>query len=52
MVKFLQHLLRHLPGKLLVLWDGAPIHRSKVVKEFLVQGVAARIHLEQLMRRI
>ena len=47
-VKFLQHLLRHIPGKLLVLWDGAPIHRSKVVKEFLAKGAAARIHLEQL----
>jgi len=47
-VKFLQHLLRHIPGKLLVLWDRAPIHRSKVVKEFLAKGAAARIHLEQL----
>src|SRR5215218_951659 len=26
-VRFLQHLLRHIPGKLLVVWDGAPIHR-------------------------
>ncbi len=47
-VSFLQHLLRHIPGKLLVLWDRAPIHRSKVVKEFLARGAAARIHLEQL----
>ena len=47
-VNFLRHLLRHIPGKLLVLWDGAPIHRSKVVKEFLTKGAAARIHLEQL----
>ena len=47
-VHFLRHLLRHISGKLLVLWDGAPIHRSKVVKVFLSQGAAARIHLEQL----
>ncbi len=47
-VNFLRHLLRHIPGKLLVLWDRAPIHRSKVVKEFLAKGAAARIHLEQL----
>ena len=47
-VSFLRHLLRHIPGKLLVLWDRAPIHRSKVVKEFLARGAAARIHLEQL----
>ena len=30
-VRFLQHLLRHIPGKLLVIWDGAPIHRAQVV---------------------
>ncbi len=47
-VSFLRHLLRHIPGKLLVLWDRAPIHRSKVVKKFLAQGAAKRIHLEQL----
>ena len=45
---FLVHLLQHIPGKLLVLWDGASIHRSKVVKEFLGHGEGARIHLEQL----
>ena len=47
-VSFLRHLLRHIPGKLLVLWDRAPIHRSKVVQKFLAQGAAKRIHLEQL----
>ena len=34
-VDFLGHLLRHLPGKLLVVWDGLPAHRGRVVKEFL-----------------
>jgi transposase len=47
-VRFLQHLLQHVPGKLLVLWDGAPIHRSQPVKEFLASGAAARLHLEPL----
>jgi transposase len=47
-VRFLTHLLRHLPGKLLVLWDGSPIHRAQVVKDFLAAGGAARIRLEQL----
>ena len=37
-----------MPGKLLIIWDGAPIHRSKVVKEFLSKGGAKRIHLEGL----
>ena len=47
-VRFLQHLLRHLPGKLLVSWDGSPIHRAQVVKDFLAQGAAQRLHLEPL----
>ncbi len=47
-VRFLQHLLQHLPGKLLVIWDGAPIHRSTVVKQFLAAGGAERVWLEQL----
>jgi transposase len=47
-VAFLRHLLRHLPGPLLVIWDGAPIHRAQPVKEFLAQGAAARLQLEQL----
>ena len=28
-VRFFQHLLRHIPGPLLVIWDGAPIHGRK-----------------------
>ncbi len=47
-VAFLCHLLRYIPGKLLVIWDGAPIHRAQPVKEFLAQGAAARLQLEQL----
>lgn len=47
-VRFLQGLLRKIPGKLLVIWDGAPIHRSNVIKEFLSKGAAKRIHLERL----
>jgi transposase len=47
-VRFLQHLLRHIPGNLLVIWDGAPIHRAQVVQAFLAQGAAARLHLEVL----
>jgi transposase len=47
-VAFLRHLLRQIPGPLLVLWDGAPIHRAQPVKDFLAQGAAARLQLEQL----
>jgi transposase len=47
-VRFLQHLLHHIEGKLLVIWDGAPIHRAQPVKDFLAQGAAARLQLEPL----
>lgn len=47
-VRFLKHLLGHIPGKLLIIWDGAPIHRGQKVKDFLTEGAAARVHLEQL----
>lgn len=47
-VRFLKHLLCHIPGKLLIVWDGLPAHRSQPIKEFLRQGAARRIHLEQL----
>jgi transposase len=47
-VDFLKHVLRQIEGKLLIMWDGAPIHRSQAIKEFLVKGAAKRIHLERL----
>jgi transposase len=47
-VRFLQMLLRKIPGKLLIIWDGASIHRSGAIKAFLAQGGAKRIHLERL----
>ncbi len=47
-VRLLHHLLRHIAGKLLVIWDGEPIHQAKVVKAFLPEGGAQRRWLEQL----
>ena len=47
-VGFLKHALGQIPGKLLIVWDGSPIHRSKALKEFLEGGAAERIRLEQL----
>ena len=34
-IAFLQHLQQQLPGKLLIIWDGAMIHRSRLVREYL-----------------
>ena len=45
---FLEHLLREVPGRMVLIWDGAPIHRSHVIREFLANGAAQRIHLERL----
>jgi transposase len=47
-ILFLGHLLRLIPGLLLVIWDGIPTHRSKAVKTYLANGAAERIHLERL----
>ena len=47
-VRFLKHLLRQIPGKLLVIWDGSPIHRGGAVKDFLGSGASRRLQLEQL----
>jgi transposase len=47
-VSFLKHVLRQIAGKLLIIWDGAPIHQSQAVKHFLATGGAKRIHLERL----
>jgi transposase len=47
-VRFLKQLLRQIPGKLLIIWDGSAIHHCQAVKDFLAAGGAARIHLERL----
>ena len=40
--------MRQIPGKLLVIWDGSPIHSGQAVKDFLASGAAHRLKLEQL----
>ena len=47
-VLFLRHLLRHIGRRLLVIWDGSPIHRSYHVKDFLANGGTKQVHLERL----
>ena len=34
-IEFLRHLQRHVPGKLLIIWDGASIHRSALVRDYI-----------------
>jgi transposase len=47
-VRFLKHLLQHVPGNILVIWDGSPIHRSRSIKDFLASGGTKRLQLERL----
>src|SRR5258708_2855622 len=47
-VTFLEHLIRRSGTRLLVIWDGSPIHRSKEVKEFLARPATKMVHLEPL----
>ncbi len=47
-VAFLEHLLREVPGQMVIIWDGAPIHRSHRITEFLANGAAPRLHVERL----
>jgi DDE superfamily endonuclease len=46
-IEFLSHLLRHIPGKLLIVWDGLPGHRSRMVWDFVRQQ-RGRLWLESL----
>ena len=46
-VDFLKHLQRHIPGRLLILWDGASIHRSALVRDYLA-STDGRVEVEQL----
>jgi transposase len=46
-VAFLKVLQQHIPQKLLIIWDGAAIHRSRLVKEYAA-GCKGRLQIERL----
>jgi hypothetical protein len=46
-IEFLAHLLRVVGKRLLVVWDGSPIHRRVAITEF-VTGTRGKIGLEAL----
>ena len=41
---FLRHLLRHLRGPVVLLWDGRPIHLRTAVRGFLARHPRLRVH--------
>ena len=47
-VHFLTHVHSQTERKLLVIWDGSPIHRNMDVRDYLANGAAKHIHLERL----
>jgi transposase len=47
-IEFLKHLIRHLGPRLLVIWDGSPIHRRAAVTEFLNSADGREVHVERL----
>ena len=42
------HLLRAVPGRMVIIWDGSPIHCSHTVREFLAHGAAQLLQVESL----
>lgn len=46
-IEFLVHLLRVAAGRLLIVWDGSPIHRRDIVKQF-VADTHGKVRLEVL----
>jgi transposase len=48
MVTFVEHLLREVPGRMVLIWDGSPIHRSQTIQAFLATGASQHLHLERL----
>jgi putative transposase len=47
-IEFLRHLIRHVGPRLLVIWDGSPIHRRIAVTEFLASAVGRGVRVEWL----
>lgn len=43
-IEFLRHLLHHLRGPVVLLWDGGSIHRRIIVKEFLRKNKRLHTH--------
>jgi transposase len=46
--RFLRHLTTHISVRLLVIWDGSPIHPCQAIKAFLASPAGQGVHLEQL----
>jgi transposase len=43
-IRFLRHLLRHLRGPVVLLWDGGPIHKRRMVQAFVQRRPRLHVH--------
>ena len=48
-IGFIKHLRRHIRGRMLIIWDGAAIHKSAVVKDY-VSTTRGKVMIEHLRR--
>lgn len=46
-VEFIKHLQRHLKKRILIIWDGAAIHRSKEVRDYIA-STKGKVQAERL----
>jgi transposase len=46
-IGFLEHLQRYVKGRILVIWDGLPAHRSKAVRQYLAR-TGGKVWVERL----
>jgi transposase len=47
-IEFLKHLIRHVGARLLLIWDGSPIHRRAAVTDFLATTPSRGVRVERL----
>jgi transposase len=46
-IEFLKHLLRYIPGDILLIWDRLPAHRSLITQQF-IRDQKGRLAMEYL----
>jgi transposase len=46
-IEFLQHLLRHIQGDILLIWDRLPAHRSRITQQF-IRAQKGRLEMQYL----
>jgi hypothetical protein len=49
-VGFLRVLRRTIRGKVLVIWDGSPIHQGQPIKDYLARVAGQALQMEPLAR--